>query len=158
VAWLILRVCDSFLEDAKHKIMNTDRPRRATTDITRLVLQPHPIHHACNDEQTLYYQIPTYQWGIKQVRLPDHQITPNSRLNVSFLLLTLIPEISNFDHTDYVSATSHVFMVRTRTLFTTFCDDDTLILHANSGRGSPQCRNNYTLFIFSLISNSFIRI
>jgi hypothetical protein len=38
------------------------------------------------------------------------------------------------------------------TFFSTICDDDTLILHANSRRGLPQCWNNYTLFIFSLIS------
>jgi hypothetical protein len=37
-------------------------------------------------------------------------------------------------------------------IFSTICDDDTLILHANSRRGLPQCWNNYTLFIFSLIS------
>jgi hypothetical protein len=40
-------------------------------------------------------------------------------------------------------------------LLTLFCDDDTLILHANSGRGLPQCWNNYMLFIFSLIRPSF---
>jgi hypothetical protein len=42
-------------------------------------------------------------------------------------------------------------MVRISKLLILSCDDDTLILHANSGRGSPQCRNNYMLFIFLLI-------
>ena len=106
-----------------------------------------------------YYQMPTYQWGTKQVRLPDRQLHT--------LLFARIMKVSSWPQNRYLVSCQRLTdlwrsQVHMTCTFSTFppmsCDDDTLILHANSRRGLPQCCNNYTLFIFLLICSFSSRI
>jgi hypothetical protein len=82
---------------------------------------------------------------------------------IHYLVTALVKFIADFESAfmnAHLSSSQRVALAVVRyvhrVFFTTPCDDDTLILHANSRRGLPQCWNNYTLFIFSLISTTHL--